>query len=349
MKKKRFYNDKKRNQKWTEEEKGRKIDFADKYIEGGASDKFDYKRPKQKGYSSDAKTRNETWLKRALVFVCCVAIIAVGYTGMDVYITRHAEPAKHIGETKADENLLSDMQVNFSAFMTEGISLDNSVMLSAVINEAQNNGFTAIAFEAKRADGTIGYNSTLASVDTFSAMSSPASKPEQSIKAMLADDILPVAKISCYKDNVVPLQADSAAIMNGKKPYKDGDGNTYLNPDSEYAYNYIRDIIAELNTYGVTVFILDDVNLPEDISANYGDGFETLSKKLYSDIDSNIKLLQAVNITLDAKTAEKDVKNLNAPDKNQAYIINTTADNRKMLSALQKKSVSTFVLNRGAM
>ena len=123
MKKKRFYNDKKRNQKWTEEEKGRKIDFADKYIEGGASDKFDYKRPKQKGYSSDAKTRNETWLKRALVFVCCVAIIAVGYTGMDVYITRHAEPAKHIGETKADENLLSDMQVNFSAFMTEASAL----------------------------------------------------------------------------------------------------------------------------------------------------------------------------------------------------------------------------------
>lgn len=49
MKKKRFYNNKKRNIKWTEKQTGRKISFADKYIEAGSgSDKFDAKRPKQK-------------------------------------------------------------------------------------------------------------------------------------------------------------------------------------------------------------------------------------------------------------------------------------------------------------
>ena len=46
MKKKRFYNNKKRNIKWTEKQTGRKISFADKYIEAGSgSDKFDAKRP----------------------------------------------------------------------------------------------------------------------------------------------------------------------------------------------------------------------------------------------------------------------------------------------------------------
>ena len=49
MKKKRFYNNKKRNIKWTEKQTGRKISFADKYIEAGSgSHKFDAKRPKQK-------------------------------------------------------------------------------------------------------------------------------------------------------------------------------------------------------------------------------------------------------------------------------------------------------------
>ena len=49
MKKKRFYNNKKRNSKWTEKETGRKISFADKYIDAGnGSDKFDSKRPKPK-------------------------------------------------------------------------------------------------------------------------------------------------------------------------------------------------------------------------------------------------------------------------------------------------------------
>ena len=46
MKKKRFYNNKKRGEKWTEEVKGRKINFADKYIDAGTgSDKFDNRRP----------------------------------------------------------------------------------------------------------------------------------------------------------------------------------------------------------------------------------------------------------------------------------------------------------------
>ena len=50
MKKKRFYKNVKRNVKWTEEEKGYPIDFADKYVsdEGIYSDKFDYMRPKIK-------------------------------------------------------------------------------------------------------------------------------------------------------------------------------------------------------------------------------------------------------------------------------------------------------------
>lgn len=345
MKKRRFYNDKKRNQKWTEPEQGRKIDFADKYIEGGASDKFDYKRPKQKGYSAETQSRNETHLKRFIVLVCCLALIAVGYTGMDVYITRHAEPAKHIGEQTTQAGVLSDMQVNFSAYMTDGISLDNSVMLSAVMHEAQNSGYTAIAFEAKRADGTIGYSSSLATVDTFTALSMPASKPAQSVKAMLSNDILPVAVIHCYRDNVVAQQANGAAVMKGKKPYKDSNGNTYLNPDSEFTYNYIKDIITELNSYGVTVFILDSCRLPSEISEKYGDGYEALAKKLYGDIDANIKLVEAVNVRIPAKSAGEKINKLKQPDANKAYVIKTTLSSKRILAALQKKNVTTFVIS----
>ena len=344
MKKRRFYNDKKRNQKWTEPEQGRKIDFADKYIEGGASDKFDYKRPKQKGYSAETQSRNETRLKRFIVFVCCIALIVVGYTGMDVYITRHAEPAKHLGEQTTQEGTLSDMQVYFSAFMTDGISLDNSVMLSAVMNGAQSSGYTAVAFEAKRADGTIGYSSTLATVDTFSALSLPASKPEQSVKAMLSNDILPVAIIHCYRDNIVALQANGAAVMKGKKAYKDADGNAYLNPDSEFTYNYIKDIITELNSYGITVFILDSCELPSEISKGHADGYEALAKKLYNDIDANIKLVEAVNVTIPAKSADAEINKLKQPDSNKAYVIKTTLSSKRMLAALQKKNITTFVI-----
>ncbi len=344
MKKKRFYNDKKRNQKWTEPEQGRKIDFADKYIEGGSSDKFDYKRPKKKGYSADSKSRNETRLKRLIVFVCCVAIISVGYTGMDVYIQRHAKPAMSSYDSENIDGAMSDMQVGFFAKMTDGIGLDASVMLSSIMNSTQKNGYSAVAFEAKRADGTIGYKSSLASVDTFSAVSFAADKPQQSVQEMLKNDILPVAVISCYMDNVVPAQASGAAIMNGKKVYKDADGNTYLNPDSDFAYNYIKDIIVELNTFGVTVFVLDNCNLPEKISKKYGDGYEKLAKKLYSDIDSNIKLLEAVNVKVSKDTQINDLKALKRLGNSKAYIIKTDLNGKAIVSALQKKGIASFVI-----
>ncbi|MBE6719485.1 MAG: hypothetical protein E7571_02370 [Ruminococcaceae bacterium] len=343
MKKRRFYDDKKRNQKWTEPEVGRKIDFADKYIEGGTSDKFDYKRPKQSGYSADSKNKSETRLRRLVVFVCCAVLVAAGYIIMDVYITRHAEPAKHIGESVTEAGELSDMQINFEASLTDGISLDASVMLSAVINQAETDGLTAVAFEAKRADGTVGYTSTLASVDTFSAMNSAAAKPAQSIKAMLSNDILPVAVVHCYKDNVVPLQASDAAVKTGKKLYKDGDGNYYLNPNSDFTYNYIKDIISELQAYGVTVFVLDSCDLPEDISKKYGDGYETLAKKLYRDIDANIKILEAVRVKIPAKTAANDVKKLKPLNNSQAYIIESSYNTKKLVAALREQSVTAYI------
>ncbi len=344
MKKKRFYNNKKRNQKWTEPETGRKIDFADKYIEGSSSDKFDAKRPKQKGYTAAGRSLAETRLKRLLILLCCVVLIATGYTGMDAYIQRHAEPAKHIGETTQAAGERSAQTVRFAALMTEGISLDSSIMLSAVMNTAQQNGFTALAFEAKRPDGTVSYTSSLASVDTFSAMSSAGAKPKQSVKAMLADDLLPVAVISCYQDNVLPAQVSSAAVMNGKKPYRDSDGNTYLNPDSEFTYNYIKDIITELQSFGVTVFVLQHTDLPEEISDKYGDGFAALSKKLYRDVPGNLKLLQVQNVSVSAQKMKAQVGALKPVDSHSVYAVKTTVPHKKIITALLEQSVSTFII-----
>ena len=93
MKRKRFYKNVKRNTKWTEEEKGYPIDFADKYAsdEGIYSDKFDYMRPKiKKKRKHKAKAR--TLLKRLGIAVLCFAIICVGYTCMDVFMLRNGMP-----------------------------------------------------------------------------------------------------------------------------------------------------------------------------------------------------------------------------------------------------------------
>ena len=356
-KRKSFYNNKKRNQKWTEEDKGRKIDFADKYIEGGdVSDKFDSKRPKQTKNYAKKKAKKQKRLKNLAIAVMCLVLICVGYIAMDVHMTRRESAIDLSSASGSEESGMKDINLQFSSFKTDSISLDSSVMLSSVINDVSSSGFTSITFDAKRSDGTIGYSSALASVDTFSALSSPASKPQSSFKELIANDILPIARISCYKDNIVPNYMPEAAITakNGKV-YKDSESNTYLNPDSETAYNYIKDIITELNSMGVSVFVLCDTDLPEDIAKSYHGGFDALSNKLYNDIGNGIKLLEEKDVTVTGRdkssgkvtnaAIKEEIDAFEKIDKNKTYYITSKVDTKQLTAQLEKKNIKSYIIS----
>lgn len=354
--KKKYYDNKKRNQKWTEETAGHKIDFADKYAEGGIySDKFDNKRPNPKK-AADKKAKRKKRLKAVLAFVLCIVLISAGYTVMDIHMIRQSEPVRNMGENEtAVTGTMSEVNINLSSYKVESVSLDSSVMLSSVINDAVDNGFTSITFDAKRSDGTIGYASSLASVDTFGAISTPSSQPLNSVKELLANDILPVAKICCYLDNIVPDKATDAAVMDGGNVYTDNDGNTYLNPDSETAYNYIKDIIQECYGYGITVFVLYGCDLPEDIAKGYNDGFDALSDKLIRDLDGSVRLLEAVDVEISGKDAEsgkttnaaikKAIKAFDEINDNQVYYVSTKIDESKVLDQLDKSNITRFIID----
>lgn len=357
MKKKKnsFYNNKNRNQKWTEPETGRPIDFADKYIEGDdAYDKYDYKREK-KNNEAFRKARKKRNLKRALAAFLSVVILCTGYIIADIHIIRHAAESRFTDSAEDGDGAgLSEMNISVNAFKIQSVSLDNSLMLSSVIEEAVNIGSSAAVFDAKRDDGTIGYASTLAAVDTFGAVSEPAKSLEASISELLSNDILPVARVSCYLDNVAPVSSDGMGVKSGDSLYKDGSGNTYLNPDSEEAYGYIKDIIQECTAQGVEVFVLANCNLPQGISENYNDGFDTLSKKLQKDVSADIKLLEEVDVTIsgvDSESGEINAKGVNAgiaalPElgENQIYSISTTIRYSVLKEYLKLAEIERYVI-----
>ena len=141
---------------------------------------------------------------------------------MDVHMIRQAEPAeKLLNQDNADSNALSQLTINVSSLMTESVSLDNSAMLTSVINEVHDTSANSITFDAKRDDGTIGYRSSLATIDTYGAMSNVGSDSIGSIKRLIENDIMPVARICCYKDNVLPSHNKDLAVKKGKKLYTD--------------------------------------------------------------------------------------------------------------------------------
>ncbi|MDE6658619.1 MAG: putative glycoside hydrolase [Eubacterium sp.] len=351
-KRKRFYKNVKRNQTWTEEIQGREIDFADKYANDGVySDKFDYLRPKQKSKNKGKKFKKRT--KKAIKMLCsaviCIAVVFAGYAAMDVYMIRHRMPDLATAVADKDDSF-SKISLNLESYYIDSVSLDDAVMLSSVVSDAQSNSFSSVAFDIKREDGTVAYKSALANVDAYGAVAFPAAKFKESITELNDSNILPVGIVCCYRDNIVPKQDKALAVAKSKgKVYTDQNDNTYLNPDSDAVYRYIKDIIAEAYNYGVKVFVLSKTNLPSEISGDYKDGFAAISKKLYADIGTDIKLLEAVDVSLTKKATDKNSTEISEKLKkklkeNQMYYIKTSADKNATKEKLEESGITDFIL-----
>lgn len=354
--KRKFYTNEHRNEHWTEEPKGRPIDFADKYtVDGETGDVYNDKRRAAQHKAQRKKESRQKAIKIVVSSLFAVALLFGGYTAMDVHMIRQAEPAeKLLRQNSSDSNALSQISINVSSIMTESVSLDNSTMLTSVINDVHNFSANSITFDAKREDGTIGYRSSLATIDTYGAVSDVGSDSVGSIKQLIDNDILPVARICCYKDNVLPSQNRDFAVTKGKKLYTDNSGNNYLNPNNEQVYNYILDIVRELKGYGVQVFVLYGCDLPSDISDKYNDGFKKLAKRLQSDLGGDVKLLKEVDVKVTGRDAEsgnitnsaidKEIKNFDKLSDNQIYYISTSLDTTRVYNHVANAGVERFII-----
>lgn len=352
MKKKRFYKNAKRNQVWTEEEKGRKIDFSDKYIYSETySDKYDYLRPKPARKKYFNKHRVSKFFKRLGAAVLAFAIVSFGYMCMDVYMQRHAMPAEKPEEDIASEAPLNEIALDLQAEYVSNVSFDGGAMLDSVITELEAGGYDSAAVDIKRAEGTIGYRSALANVDTFGAVAFPANDLKGSAEKLAAEDIMAIGIVSCYLDNLVPAQSREMAVTRSNGTlYMDSRDNTYLNPDSELTYNYIKGIIGEAYDLGITVFVLSGTELPSELSGEYGDGFDKLSARLYKDLGTDIKFLKPVYASLksaadseelDGEIAEK----INTePQSDSICYITTQSDKEIIKQKLEEQGAFSYIL-----
>lgn len=358
-KRKQFYNNKNRNQHWTEEPKGRPISFADKYdAAGGYSDKYNETSRNIHRIAMQKIERREKRKKAIICVILAAVLICTGYIAMDVRIIRNARPVEQLISNASDSNsAFSQTDIQLNSLKISSVSMDNSVMLDSVIGDVGLYGCNSVVFDAKRSDGTIGYRSSLAAVDTYGAMSNVGVESVGSVQKLIENDILPVARICCYVDNIVPIYDSEAAIMNGTTVYRDRDGDAYLNPDSEVAYGYIRDIVRELYDFGVRVFVLYGCDLPSTLSG-FNDGFDSLAKRLSEEMGGDIKLIEEtprVKISGIETTEDGEEKISNtailqeiqqfAPLKeNQVYYISSEIDKARLIELLNQSGVNSFIL-----
>ena len=357
MKRKRFYSNKKRNRKWTEEQQGRKIDFADKYVYSGPySDKFDYLRPKKKKKKRLKAEKLNLIAKRILSVLFCFAVISCGYTLMDVYMDRNSMPEKtSSGKSSQAAPGIAQVSVNFYASAVESASLDNAAMLDAVIDEATKSKSNAVEFDLKREDGTLAYTSSLAAVNSYNAASLPATDLKGSVEKLMANDFMCIARICCFKDNVAPFASNDSALKAGNGALiTDSQGSAYLNPDNEYVYDYIKGIVTDGKEAGITVFMLDGCVVP-DGAGGYNDYTQSLVKKLKDEFKNSVKFIFPVNVeftqerlqSFESESAmlEKIIEE-NPLDKNEIYVITTDTEEEQLRFALREKQIVRYIIKK---
>ena len=311
---------------------------------------------RRKRSTREKQAQSQKRRRNILIAFMCVVLVCVGYIGTDVFIIRHAEPVSHMEEaTQKNGNGNSKTgNAKYASLGIPSIALDDSVMLSSVIGEARKTKLSSVAFELKRSDGTIGYTSNLTTVETFGAVSMPAKKLHESVKTLNEKNITPIAVICCYKDNTAAGKAAEMTLMNGDKPYKDSKGNTYLNPDSDSAVKYLKEIVTESYNLGVRVFVLTSVNLPDGIREGHSDGFNKLVNRLNTEIGGDAVFLEGVSTELNGWNVEDgeyndeglriEIKKLRKLKSNQIYVIKTEKELSDIKKALKSKKVSRYII-----
>ncbi len=357
MKRKRFYNNKKRNQKWTEEVQGRKIDFADKYVYSGPySDKFDSLRPKEKKRKRVVKEKLRLIFKRAITVLCALAVVSCGYTVMDVYMQRNSMP-ENSGKIQEEDVLpgIANVNLNFSASYVETASLDNSSMLDAVISSATKNKSNAVFFDLKREDGTLAYNSSLAAVSSYNAVSLPASDLKGSVQKLLSNDFMCIGGICCYKDNVAPYSSSDSALKAQNGSYlTDASGSAYLNPENEYVYEYIKGIVTDGAEAGISVFMLSGCTVPTG-NGSEKDCCEALVEKLSNDFQNSVKFVFPVFVSVTEQSVSSYSGIREAVDKiieekpigeNEIYVFSTDFEEERLREVLLEKNIKRYIIKK---
>lgn len=110
-------------------------------------------------------------MRRVLLVLLGLVLLYAGYILMDAWMDLHAMPAAQTDTV--DGNTISTVALEAKAAKVDSLSLDGAVMLDAMMDDLSSGGYTAACFDIKRADGTVGYASTLGTVAAAGAVSSP--------------------------------------------------------------------------------------------------------------------------------------------------------------------------------
>ncbi|UQT49148.1 putative glycoside hydrolase [Flavonifractor plautii] len=115
----------------------------------------------------------------------------------------------------------------------------------------------------KADDGSLGYISGLAlAIQAEASAADPALNA--AIQLLNGGEVYTVARVSCFRDNLVPRSDMSLAIHTNAGNWRDSGDTRWLSPANESARQYVVGVCRELAALGFDEILLDNWAFPTD-------------------------------------------------------------------------------------
>ena len=252
---------------------------------------------RRNGYDSyHGRSRVRTFLKVLIVLLLVVLAVAVGallwlepyidYSANGIKINlpffQQKEPAPATGApvvvTTPEPTPTPEPEEDF-----RGILLPNSALYDGTAaQQVEAAGATAALFDMKADDGSLGYISGLAlAIQAEASAADPALNA--AIQLLNGGEVYTVARVSCFRDNLVPRSDMSLAIHTNAGNWRDSGDTRWLSPANELslihiseptrlrlspanesARQYVVGVCRELAALGFDEILLDNWAFPTD-------------------------------------------------------------------------------------
>ena len=246
---------------------------------------------RRNGYDSyHGRSRVRTFLKVLIVLLLVVLAVAVGallwlepyidYSANGIKINlpffQQKEPAPATGApvvvTTPEPTPTPEPEEDF-----RGILLPNSALYDGTAaQQVEAAGATAALFDMKADDGSLGYISGLAlAIQAEASAADPALNA--AIQLLNGGEVYTVARVSCFRDNLVPRSDMSLAIHTNAGNWRDSGDTRWLSPANESARQYVVGVCRELAALGFDEILLDNWGYPAEGNLGYikqGDAYD---------------------------------------------------------------------------
>lgn len=205
----------------------------------------------------------------ALVFVC---VFTAAFVCTLTAFTVSRYPAAVTCNEISTENEEINAFTGIRAVFLSGDTLSYS-SVSGVISELKAVGANAVIIEFKDSQGYFYYTPSVSV--SREALSRAADGAEKTVSLLKNEGIAVFACISCFADDIYARNNRSSAVLTLSSEESGGYGeayalwyggemsNAWLSPYSDDAVYYMRSVISDIASMGVTGIILNNVLLPD--------------------------------------------------------------------------------------